>query len=214
MSAAAIDDGRIVEDQDWGFLRRKVGPETLLHGKVEGGDFNPFDRAGAEYADYLWREAHHVNEWRPITHGPKTVVILGARRGRIVILYVWSSSMVNFRGGSTRHAEHGMRHEPLAMNRALAIRTANEFVDPVTPVVTSGYPRVKPYGYMVPMYGMDVPCREAQDALFYIQGTFSRDMHGTDWRTVAPEELIIELSVPNAVWGHVVGFALRGLAKP
>jgi len=48
---------------------------------------------------------------------------------------------------------------------------------------------------MVATYGMDVPCREAMDALFSIQVPVDRSGKA--------DIVAVELSVPNVVWSHV-----------
>ena len=50
------------------------------------------------------------------------------------------------------------------------------------------------------MYGMDLPCRAAQDALFLIKGTFKNG------QAMTAEKLVVELHVPIAVWGRIAAW--------
>ena len=169
MSAKRRAGGRVVSDPDGVLPDRQVGAETLLHACMEGSRFHPFSRA------------------------PKTVVLMCAFRSRAFALYVWSSEGLN-----PRHRTRLMFWHPRlrvgGFNRDIAIFVANQPLDGPRIYSSEGFPR-DPHDSMVATYGMDVPCREAMDALFSIQVPVDRSGKA--------DIVAVELSVPNVVWSHV-----------
>ena len=142
-----------------------VGVELVLRG-VGPSDYIPFD-----------------------TERSNSVVILGALRSRVVVLYLWSPPNVRTEvGNSTFFGGGGLR---------VSSRIASKSLDVAKIYYTRLFQNPGPHDAQAAMYGMDVPCREAQDALFLIKGTFKNG------QAKMAEKLVVELSVPDAVWGHV-----------
>ena len=176
MSAKPRAGGRFVSDPDGVLADRPVGAETLLHACMEGSRFHPFGRA----------------------NGTKHVVVLGAFRSRAFVLYVWSSEGINPR---VRYGATSLRGRPSELirgefNRDLSILAADQSLDRPRIFSSGGFP-LGPHDSVVATYGMDVPCLEALDALFSIQGHFKNE------RAPAASIVAVELSVPNAVWSYV-----------
>ena len=171
MSAKRRAGGRLVSDRDGVLPDRQVGAETLLHACMEGSGFHPFSRA------------------------PKTVVLMCAFRSRAFVLYVWSSEGLNPR----QRTRAQFWHPELRLgefNRDLASFVAKNTLGRPRICSSLGFPR-DPHDSLVATYGMDVPCREAMDALFSIQGHFENE------RAPAASIVAVELSVPNEVWSLV-----------
>ena len=170
-SACPLDrtqnNSRLMSDLDGLYDGHSVGLELVLRGIVGPSDYNPFD-------------AETTN----------SVVILGALRSRVVVLYVWSSPTASARSPySTFFGGQSLR---------VSSRFASKSLDVATIFSTRSFPG--PHDAQAAMYGMDLPCRAAQDALFLIKGTFKND------QTMKAEKLVVELHVPIAVLGHVAAW--------
>ena len=146
-----------------------VGLELVLRGLVGPSDYIPFD-----------------------TERKNAVVILGALRSRVVVLYLWSPPNVRTEvGNSTFFGGGGLR---------VSSRIASRSLDAAKIYYTRLFQNPGPHDAQAAMYGMDLPCREAQDALFLIKGTFK------DGQAKTAEKLVVELHVPIAVWGHLAAW--------
>jgi len=146
-----------------------VGLELVLRGLVGPSDYIPFD-----------------------TERKNAVVILGALRSRVVVLYLWSPPNVRTEvGNSTFFGGGGLR---------VSSRIASRSLDAAKIYYTRLFQNPGPHDAQAAMYGMDLPCREAQDALFLIKGTFK------DGQAKTAEKLVVELHVPIAVWGRVAAW--------
>ncbi len=124
------------------------------------------------------------------TERSNSVVILGALCSHVVVLYVWSSPTASARSPySTFFGGNSLR---------VSSRFASKSLDVATIFHTRSFPG--PHDSQAAMYGMDVPCRAAQDALFLIKGTFKNG------QAMTAEKLVVELHVPIAVWGRVAAW--------
>ena len=170
-SACPLDptenNSRLMSDLDGLYDGHSVGLELVLRGIVGPSDYIPFD---AETSN--------------------SVVILGALRSRVVVLYVWSSPTASARSPySTFFGGQSLR---------VSSRFASKSLDVATIFYTRSFPG--PHDAQAAMYGMDLPCRAAQDALFLIKGTFKNG------QAMTAEKLVVELHVPIAVWGRVAAW--------
>ena len=124
------------------------------------------------------------------TERSNSVVILGALCSHVVVLYVWSSPTAIARSPySTFFGYAPVRESSICASQSL---------DEAKIFYTGSFPDC--YDAQAAMYGMDAPCREAEDALFLIKGTFK------DGQAKTAEKLVVELHVPFAVWGRIAAW--------